>query len=97
VNGGRSALRLKLEDMPANSVEDVQRQEALLIEANEKIRPGCGVRQDSLAAAEFGVRVPRTQLERVRHAAVKSRLLRSRKGRPQSFEHKSRPRNGVAS
>ena len=45
-------LRLKLEDMPANTVEDVERQEKLLKEANEKIaRLRCAA--DLLVAAEF--------------------------------------------
>jgi hypothetical protein len=45
-------LRLKLEDMPANSVEDVQQQEKLLKEANEKIaRLRCAA--DLLVAGEF--------------------------------------------
>ena len=64
-------LRLKLEDMPANSVEDVQRQEKLLIEANEKIaRLRCAA--DLLVAAEFWGESAKDKLERVRHAAVKS-------------------------
>ena len=64
-------LRLKLEDMPANSVDDVQRQEKLLIEANEKIaRLRCAA--DSLVAAEFWGENAKDKLERVRHAAVKS-------------------------
>ncbi|NDD64722.1 MAG: restriction endonuclease, partial [Acidobacteria bacterium] len=64
-------LRLKLEDMPANSVDDVQRQERLLIEANEKIaRLRCAA--DLLVAAEFWGESAKDKLERVRHAAVKS-------------------------
>jgi hypothetical protein len=64
-------LRLKLEDMPANSVDDVQRQEKLLIEANEKIaRLRCAA--DLLVAAEFWGESAKDKLERVRHAAVKS-------------------------
>lgn len=64
-------LRLKLEDLPANSVEDVQRQEKLLIEANEKIaRLRCAT--DLLVAAEFWGEGAKDKLERVRHAAVKS-------------------------
>jgi hypothetical protein len=64
-------LRLKLEDMPANSVDDVQRQEKLLIEANEKIaRLRCAA--DLLVAAEFWGESAKDKLERIRHAAVKS-------------------------
>lgn len=64
-------LRHKLEDMPSNSVEDVQRQEKLLIEANEKIaRLRCAA--DLLVAAEFWGEGAKDKLERVRHAAVKS-------------------------
>ena len=64
-------LRLKLEDMPANTVDDVQRQEKLLIEANEKIaRLRCAA--DLLVAAEFWGEGAKDKLERVRHAAVKS-------------------------
>lgn len=64
-------LRLKLEGMPANTVDDVQRQETLLIEANEKIaRLRCAA--DLLVAAEFWGESAKDKLERVRHAAVKS-------------------------
>jgi hypothetical protein len=64
-------LRLKLEDLPANTVDDVQRQEKLLIEANEKIaRLRCAA--DLLVAAEFWGESAKDKLERVRHAAVKS-------------------------
>lgn len=64
-------LRLKLEDLPANSVEDVQRQEKLLTEANEKIaRLRCAA--DLLVAAEFWGESAKDKLERVRDAAVKS-------------------------
>jgi cation transport regulator ChaC len=65
------ALRLKLEDLPANSVEDVGRQEKLLEEANEKIaRLRCAA--DLLVSAEFWGESAKDKLERVRHAAVKS-------------------------
>jgi hypothetical protein len=65
------SLRLKLEDMPANTVDDVQRQEKLLIEANERIaRLRCAA--DLLVAAEFWGEGAKDKLERVRHAAVKS-------------------------
>jgi hypothetical protein len=64
-------LRLKLEDMLANTVEDVQRQEKLLNEANENIaRLRCAA--DLLVAAEFWGENAKDKLERVRHAAVKS-------------------------
>jgi hypothetical protein len=65
------SLRLKLEDLPANSVEDVERQEKLLTEANEKIaRLRCAA--DLLVAAEFWGENPKDKQERVRHAAVVS-------------------------
>ncbi len=65
------ALRLKLEDLPSNSVEDVERQEKLLKEANEKIaRLRCAA--DLLVSAEFWGESAKDKLERVRHAAVKS-------------------------
>lgn len=64
-------LRLKLEDMPANTVEDVQRQERLLIEANEKIaRLRCAA--DLLVAAEFWGESAKDKLERVKNASNKS-------------------------
>jgi hypothetical protein len=64
-------LRLRLEDLPANTVEDVQRQEQLLAEANEKIaRLRCAA--DLLVAAEFWGENAKDKLERVRHAAVVS-------------------------
>jgi len=64
-------LRHKLEGMPANTVEDVQRQEKLLVEANEKIaRLRCAA--DLLVAAEFWGESAKDKLERVRHAAVQS-------------------------
>src|SRR4029077_17356980 len=64
-------LRLKLEDMPANTVEDVERQEKLLKDANEKIaRLSCAA--DLLVAAEFWGENAKDKLERVRHAAVMS-------------------------
>jgi hypothetical protein len=65
------SLRLKLADMRANTVEDVQRQEKLLLEANEKIaRLRCAA--DLLVAAEFWGEGAKDKLERVRHAAVVS-------------------------
>ena len=77
-------LRLKLEDMPANTVDDVQRQEKLLIEANEKIaRLRCAA--DLLVAAEFWGESAKDKLERVRHAAVKSGYY-VEKGPTEEFE-----------
>ena len=68
-------LRLKLEDLPANTVEDVERQEKLLKEANEKIaRLRCAA--DLLVAAEFWGENAKDKLERVRHAADQVRSLR---------------------
>jgi hypothetical protein len=65
------SLRLKLEDLPANSVEDLERQEKLLTEANEKIaRLRCAA--DLLVAAEFWGVNAKDKLEKVRHAAVVS-------------------------
>lgn len=64
-------LRLKLEELPSNTVEDVERQEKLLKEADEKIaRLRCAA--DLLVAAEFWGEGAKDKLERVRHAAVKS-------------------------
>jgi hypothetical protein len=64
-------LRLKLEDLPANTVEDVERQEKLLKEADDKIaRLRCSA--DLLVSAEFWGENPRDKQERVRHAAVVS-------------------------
>jgi hypothetical protein len=65
------ALRLKLEEMPANTVEDVARQEKLLREASDKMaRLRCAA--DLLVAAEFWGTTPKDRQERVRHAAVVS-------------------------
>ena len=62
-------LRLRLEDMPANTVEDVQAQEELLKEANDKIaRLRCAA--DLLVAAEFWGENAKDKQEKVRHAAV---------------------------
>jgi hypothetical protein len=62
-------LRLKLEDMPCNTVEDVQRQEKLLAEANEKMeRLRCAA--DLLVAAEFWGETAKDKLEKVRRAAA---------------------------
>ena len=65
------SLRLRLEDLSANSVEDVERQEKLLKDAHEKIaRLRCAA--DLLVAAEFWGGNAKDKLERVRHAAVVS-------------------------
>ncbi len=63
------ALRLALEDLPANTVEDIERQERLLAEANQKIaRLRCAA--DLLVAAEFWGEGAKDKQQRVRHAAV---------------------------
>ena len=64
-------LRLKLEDMTANTVEDVERQEKLLKEADENIAR-LRYAADLLVAAEFWGENAKDKLERVRHAAVVS-------------------------
>jgi hypothetical protein len=62
-------LRLRLEDMPANTVEDVEAQEKLLKEANDKIaRLRCAA--DLLVAAEFWGESAKDKQEKVRHATV---------------------------
>jgi len=77
-------LRLKLEDLPANTVEDVERQEKLLKEANEKIaRLRCAA--DLLVAAEFWGGNAKDKLERVRHNAVRSGYY-IEKGPTEEFE-----------
>ena len=77
-------LRLKLEDLPANSVEDVERQEKLLKEANEKItRLRCAA--DLLVAAEFWGESAKDKLERVRHASNQS-VIHFEKGTTEEFE-----------
>lgn len=61
------ALRLKLEDMSANTVEDVKRQEELLAEAKQKMAwLRCAA--DLLVAAEFWGETAKDKQERVRHA-----------------------------
>jgi hypothetical protein len=61
------ALRLKLEDMSANTVEDVKRQEELLAEAKNKMAwLRCAA--DLLVAAEFWGETAKEKQERVRHA-----------------------------
>ena len=65
------SLRLKLEDLPSNTVEDVERQEKLLKEAYEKIaRLRCAA--DLLVAGAFWGENPKDKAERVRHNAVRS-------------------------
>jgi hypothetical protein len=81
-------LRLRLEDLPANTVEDVQRQEQLLIEANEKIaRLRCAA--DLLVAAEYWGENAKDKMERVRQAAVKSGYY-VEKGPTEEFERVAR-------
>jgi hypothetical protein len=64
-------LRLKLEDLPCNSVEDVKRQEELLAEANEKIaRLRCAA--DLLVSAEFWGENAKDKLQKVQYASLKS-------------------------
>lgn len=78
------SLRLKLEDLPANSVEDVERQEKLLKEANEKIaRLRCAA--DLLVAAEFWSESAKDKLEKVRHASNQS-VIYFEKGPTAEFE-----------
>ena len=65
------SLRLRLEEMPSNTIDDVRAQEKLLREADEKIaRLRCAA--DLLVAAEFYGENAKDKQERVRHAAVKS-------------------------
>lgn len=77
-------LRLKLEDMPANTVEEVRDQETLLIEANERIaRLRCAA--DLLVSAEFWVEGAKEKLQRVRHyAEVSGQYIE--KGPTEEFE-----------
>lgn len=64
-------LRLKLEDMSSNTVDDVHRQEELLAEAEEKIaRLRCAA--DLLVSAEFWGENTADKQERIRQAAVRS-------------------------
>jgi hypothetical protein len=64
-------LRLKLEDLPSNTVEDVERQEKLLKEANEKIAR-LRYAADLLVATEFWGESPKDKRERLKHAEIKS-------------------------
>lgn len=62
-------LRLKLEDMPSNTVEDVEAQEQLLAEAHEKIaRLRCAA--DLLVSAEYWGENAKDKLERIGSAGV---------------------------
>ena len=80
-------LRLKLEDMPANTVEDIEAQEKLLKKAEEKIaRLRCAA--DLLVAAEFCGENVKDKQERVRHAAVVSGHY-VEKGPTEEFEEKA--------
>jgi hypothetical protein len=77
-------LRLKLEELPSNTVEDVERQEKLLKEADEKIaRLRCAA--DLLVAAEFWGESAKDKLERVSQAAWKS-VTYVEKGPTEEFE-----------
>lgn len=80
-------MRLKLEDMPANTVEGVEAQEKLLKEAVEKIaRLRCAA--DLLVAAEFWGENTKDKEERARHAAVVSGHY-VEKGPTEEFEQKA--------
>lgn len=62
-------LRLKLEDMSSNTVEDVESQEKLLKEAEDRIaRLRCAA--DLLVAGKFWGEGTKDKQEKVRHAAV---------------------------
>jgi hypothetical protein len=62
-------LRLKLEDMPSNTVEDVEAQEKLLAEADEKIvRLRCAA--DLLVSSEFWGENAKDKQERIGAAGV---------------------------
>lgn len=81
------ALRLRLEDMPANTVEDVKRQEELLAEAKQKMAwLRCAA--DMLVAAEFWGETAKDKQERVRHAlAVTEKHLAA--GTLEAFEQEA--------
>ena len=81
------ALRLKLEDMSANTVEDVKRQEELLAEAKQKMAwLRCAA--DMLVAAEFWGETAKDKQERVRHAlAVTEKHLAA--GTLEAFEQEA--------
>jgi hypothetical protein len=89
------ALRLKLEDMSANTVEDVKRQEELLSEAKQKMAwLRCAA--DMLVAAEFWGETAKDKQERVRHAlAVTEKHLAA--GTLEAFEQEAeKERRGQA-
>jgi hypothetical protein len=89
------ALRLKLEDMSANTVEDVKRQEELLAEAKQKMAwLRCAA--DMLVAAEFWGESAKDKQERVRHAlAVTEKHLAA--GTLEAFEQEAeKERRGQA-
>jgi len=80
-------LRLKLEDMPSNTVEDVEAQEELLKEAEDKIaRLRCAA--DLLVSAEFWGEDAKDKQEKVRHAAVVAGHY-IEKGPTEEFEEKA--------
>ena len=80
-------LRLKLEDMPANTVEDVEAQEKLLAEAEDKIaRLRCAA--DLLVAAEFWGENAKDKQEKERHFANVSGHYVD-KGPTEEFEEKA--------
>ena len=81
------SLRLKLADMPANTVEDVERQDKLLTEANETIARLRNA-ADLLLAAHFWGGTAKDKLERIRHAAVVSGHY-VEKGPTEEFEKKA--------
>jgi hypothetical protein len=89
------SLRLKLEDMSANTVEDVKRQEELLAEAKNKMALlRCAA--DMLVAAEFWGETAKDKQERVRHAlAVTEKHLAA--GTLEAFEQEAeKERRGQA-
>lgn len=89
------ALRLKLEDMPANTVEDVKWQEELLAEAKQKMAwLRCAA--DMLVAAEFWGETAKDKQERVSHAlAVTEKHLAA--GTLEAFEQEAeKERRGQA-
>ena len=89
------ALRLKLEDMSANTVEDVKRQEELLAEAKQKMAwLRCAA--DMLVAAEFWGETAKDKQQRVRHAlAVTEKHLAA--GTLEAFEQEAeKERRGQA-
>ncbi len=64
-------LRLMLESLPANTVDDVRRQENLLLEANDRMaRLKCAA--DLLVAAEFWGENAKDKNESLNHAAIRT-------------------------